>query len=157
MQRDLQNLQTSSISDVPPPGEVGKPITVARATFSHEPATGVGRVMLMDTLSSVLSACLIGTRNHQDIENAIDAAHEAISLAISLSPVTDDVDDTLLYPLAELLLYRFKISGDPADVWEALSLHRKALVLRPPGHPEHYHSLLSLTKASHTLFYRTGE
>ncbi|EKM52591.1 uncharacterized protein PHACADRAFT_211831 [Phanerochaete carnosa HHB-10118-sp] len=146
LREGLKNLQPSLISDVPPPGEDNTTITT-HVALSHEPSIGVNRVTLPTTLPSTLCTRLARAHNPRGIEDAITAVQEAISL----SP-TGEPDATLLYTLAELLLHRFELRGQPTDMAEALSLHHKTLLLSPLGHPERYHSLLSLAKASHTHF-----
>ncbi|EKM48077.1 uncharacterized protein PHACADRAFT_57139, partial [Phanerochaete carnosa HHB-10118-sp] len=86
-------------------------------------------------------------------DDAISAAREAISI----SPPTDGPGAALLHTLAESLLRRFELTNQLADVQEALSLHRTALFLRPPGHVDRHVSILSLARALHTHFRHTGE
>ncbi|EKM60605.1 uncharacterized protein PHACADRAFT_189732 [Phanerochaete carnosa HHB-10118-sp] len=125
-------------------------INASREILSWETAVGADRVAPLATLSSKLFERSVRRRDTQDLEDAICAAREAISIC----PLTDEHSAALLHLLASPLLRRFELAGQPADVQEALSLHRKALFLRPSGHAHRYASVLSLL---HTHYCHTGE
>ncbi|EKM60619.1 uncharacterized protein PHACADRAFT_189744 [Phanerochaete carnosa HHB-10118-sp] len=139
--------------DVPPPSEDHETVTTPLEILSHESTTSVNQTTFLTTVTPALFARLARTHNLKDIENAITATREAISVL----PAMDGRDAALLYTLAELLLCRFELSGRLTDVKEALSLHHRALLLRPPGHADRYLHVLSLAKTLHTHFCCAGE
>ncbi|EKM60625.1 uncharacterized protein PHACADRAFT_189751 [Phanerochaete carnosa HHB-10118-sp] len=93
------------------------------------------------------------TRLFSELDQCIEYAREAVSCCPQESPAWAASLDIL----SQSLISRYEELGDLTNVQEFVSLHRKALLPRPHGHPDRYHSLLSLAKASHTHFCHTGE
>ena len=75
----------------------------------------------------------------------------------SCSRLTQTVDhSTSLNNLANSLHTRFKQSGRTEDLEDAISFHRQALTLRPPGHPGRSTSLNNLAVVLSTRFEQSG-
>ncbi|KAG1772942.1 hypothetical protein EV702DRAFT_1281242 [Suillus placidus] len=119
--------QHSSIDDL------DMSIQLARVTVSLCPEGHTVR----DSYLNNLALSLESRFNHQGKPNDID---EAISLHV-VAPAAWGA-----------LVTRFQKRSDPDDITRAVSLYRKALTLRPPGHPHRDTTLSNLALALKTRY-----
>ncbi|KAJ3512641.1 hypothetical protein NMY22_g15273 [Coprinellus aureogranulatus] len=84
------------------------------------------------------------TRSINEIDQAVKAHKIALEVDDSFG-VTDE--GKLLFSLATALYHRHEYFGDCHDLSEAIVLYRRALFLRPPGHPDRSQSLNNLASS----------
>ncbi|KAJ3549250.1 hypothetical protein NMY22_g955 [Coprinellus aureogranulatus] len=91
-------------------------------------------------------------------EDHIDRAVNAHRRAVKVAAEDDDDDEqsSRLYSLATALETRFRLQGCVQDLEESIPLHRSAVSLRPPGHPERILSQNNLANALRARFDQVG-
>ncbi|GJE97949.1 CHAT domain-containing protein [Phanerochaete sordida] len=141
------------ISQSSSPADDDRNIASARQILSYGVTVGVDRPEQLIQLSSALISRWSRTREREDLEDAISAAHEAISTL----PSTDHRLPALFRISAESLLHRFELTGQATDLQEAGAVSKKALLFHPPGHPDRYLYVLLLSNVLRTRFSHLGE
>jgi hypothetical protein len=102
------------------------------------------------TFSSILNKLALGyvlrfRHLHQDRED-LDCGITLQEQLMNASVFSDGHRYNHVHNLASALDVRYKYFHDPADLHRAIVLGREALVLCPPGHPDHQYSVRMLSE-----------
>ncbi|KAJ3506170.1 hypothetical protein NMY22_g17341 [Coprinellus aureogranulatus] len=81
------------------------------------------------------------TRSQEECDQAVRAYNAALKVGMASDPA--NLGD-LYYGMASTLNIRYRLIENTSDLAESISFHRKALALRPLGHPSRWSSLCDL-------------
>ncbi|MER5184560.1 CHAT domain-containing protein [Streptomyces sp. NPDC002896] len=130
------------------PAELSSAISSFRAAVAAIPSDDPGRVPHLYRLLSALHLRFTETREPTDLDDAITAGREGVSLART--------DTGCLAALAAVLLERFKVSEQKADLDEAVDVARTSAALPPSRPPDGPAALANLGAALSERFKYLG-
>ena len=125
-------------------------ITSHREALAHHPPGHPNRSYSLIKLANALVTCFRQPGRMEDLEDAISSYREALTLR-------QPNHSSALHNLYIALFTRFHQLGRMGDLENhAISSHREALTLYPPGHPDRSTSLMNLANALLTRFEQLG-
>ncbi|KAJ7933181.1 CHAT domain-containing protein [Mycena leptocephala] len=152
------------------PDDIDETLLLHREALSLRPTPHPERHSSLNNLANAVWIRFQMRGDLVDIDEAIALHREALALRPGPHPERGKSLNNLalaiqsrfergksLNNLALAIQSRFEQRGDPADIDEAVLLHREALTLQPTPHPERADSLNNLALAMWTQFQQQGD